>query len=519
MSSGYGDNPGLPNARMPPRVRWANDRFGPLTDWLSGLPTGLKVRDKPLGRNLRQMALEQANEGIHVYDEFLFKIRSWWIGLSTLFVGGFLGLRSETVKGSAATVEKEPLLGMADLGMVFFFLVCFGICFWIIDAMNKSLQMVQIHMARDLEQGQLFDLPSYSVTKARRYSLRSGRHIKSLIGQLGEESVWLFYLVPLAAYGIILGIFSLKDNTKDPLQEILYVNTWAVAAVLAVMAMLVFAKVTTDLPFLIRLLRGVSQRAQKRFLRECLKQSAKAELGRDMQLVRLRGFQFHLTTDSKKAVFLDYSRTWGEPSFVVERNRMAEDLALEPIYVDVGRNLCRVGNGPFEQAEDATVVGKIIAEIGTDVGIRLNAEEVAERFTQAQENRGWRRQLLVGFVSVVAVLLAVLNLPDFSAIAVADPYNLFDATLYAILAAVISCFSRFKPEEVGGSLFTLALGLLVSSQLLAGDATTYVMQIAPQAGGILLGLFIAEALKHQRWRKVSPPQARVWRSPPSGTSG
>lgn len=322
------------------RVRQAERDNPKIVDWLDDPRRPLTARNVVLDDDWLRLAVTQANDGIHTYDDILFKIRSWWMALASLILVGILGF-------------KGNVLLKVELAQVFFGLTCIGISFWLMDALNKSLQTVQIHLARDLEEAQPFNVPVYSITKARRYALRSGRHARAMLQQISEESVALFYLLPILGFGAVLGAYdfvskrnAISADTLDFLNEI---NPWTLGSLLMLAFLTIGSKLVSHLNFLVILLKSLSQRAQKQYLISMVEAHAPGYL-----FARVRGFQFHIV--GRKVVFFDYSKTWSNPSFVTERKMVAEGLGYDPIYVDVGRDLVKYDHSGFQPLVRADLI-------------------------------------------------------------------------------------------------------------------------------------------------------------------
>jgi hypothetical protein len=134
-----------------------------------------------------------SRQGIANYDEYLFTIRSWNIATTGILLGGYLGLNINTHENAIPP-------GIAILAQV-----SVGICFWLLDSFNKSLQMVHIFNSRSVEAflGGVTHHYSGPIT-SRRFEVKERHHLRPTIKNLVEESVWPFYLVPMAFFAMVV---------------------------------------------------------------------------------------------------------------------------------------------------------------------------------------------------------------------------------------------------------------------------------------------------------------------------
>ena len=133
---------------------------------------------------------EAARAGIEKYDEHLYRIRQWNIALTAASIAGILGLaQTGNFKPSAA------LFGYTA--------ICF--VFWSLDAMNKSLQTVHVHVSRDVErylrgETDIYIGPAISM----RFNRKSKRHLVEAVKNLTDNSLCFFYIMPLILFWILV---------------------------------------------------------------------------------------------------------------------------------------------------------------------------------------------------------------------------------------------------------------------------------------------------------------------------
>lgn len=134
-------------------------------------------------------------EGIKSYDEHLFKIRSWNIALSGVFVAGLLGL--------------SKLDGAQFIASLLLFAYTFiSFFFWVLDSLNKDLQSIYIECARDIERflrgekGGRYIGPSITL----RFSRKGRGYFVSVVKTLAHYTVMPFYIGPIAAVWLVVCI-------------------------------------------------------------------------------------------------------------------------------------------------------------------------------------------------------------------------------------------------------------------------------------------------------------------------
>jgi uncharacterized protein (DUF952 family) len=132
---------------------------------------------------------EYCRQGIEKYDEHLFRIRQWSIGLTAVVLAAILGL-SET----GTNYDFEP-----PLALLIFTSISFA--FWMLDALNKSLQTVHIHNSRDIEKFLRGTRSSYiGPTISLRFQRKEKRHWTSTVKNLTDQTVMMFHLLPILIF-------------------------------------------------------------------------------------------------------------------------------------------------------------------------------------------------------------------------------------------------------------------------------------------------------------------------------
>lgn len=166
------------------------------------------AREEKAGSNsqkyLKKLALreyELVRNAIAEYDSHLFRIRSWNIAITALFLGGYLGLSSAGIVASnsqqLAAIKLEP-------GLAIFSLLLISSAFWFLDAFNKSLQTVHIYNANDLERyirGEAKDYLGYTISV--RFRKKNKHHFRPSLKNMTDESVAIFYL-GTGAMGVVI---------------------------------------------------------------------------------------------------------------------------------------------------------------------------------------------------------------------------------------------------------------------------------------------------------------------------
>jgi hypothetical protein len=145
-----------------------------------------KLEQSGAGKNARDDAwkeYEASRSGIEKYDEHLYRIRQWSITLTAASIAAILGL--------SQTGNFRPSVALFG-----YTVIC--AVFWFLDAMNKSLQMVHIHVSRDIEKylrgtSKIYIGPAISL----RFHRKTKKHFVETIKNLTEQSVCLFHILPL----------------------------------------------------------------------------------------------------------------------------------------------------------------------------------------------------------------------------------------------------------------------------------------------------------------------------------
>jgi hypothetical protein len=156
------------------------------------MTTALRRKAEQRRGDLREQAVRQyeyCREGIEKYDEHLFRIRQWSIGLTAVMLAAVLGLaQSDGMKGF------EPPLAL-------FAFTAINFAFWLLDALNKSLQTVHIHNSRDTERFLRGTDPHFlGPTISLRFQRKEKRHWVGTVKNLTDETVILFHALPLAVF-------------------------------------------------------------------------------------------------------------------------------------------------------------------------------------------------------------------------------------------------------------------------------------------------------------------------------
>lgn len=271
--------------------------------------------------------LETANEGIWRYDEHLFRIRSWWMTISALLIIGFLSDVVPSPSGSLGIAKKSAQFG-------YFVVTVIGLGFWSLDAMNKSLQLVLIHMARDIEQAIFFDIPVWAPTKSRRYKMRDGRHLWNILKNMSEQSVAPFYLIPILGAGLIFYVDHWSEHEIETLYCPYFFSIEGLALWTAGWTVIVLFS-----SFYLRnkwthfdcFIQWFSLKAKKRHIIKVLEDEKVIESGSPK---RLRGFQFNFM-GPRSVLFVDYPRTWEHESYVMERHMLCEYYDLRAYILNV----------------------------------------------------------------------------------------------------------------------------------------------------------------------------------------
>ena len=134
--------------------------------------------------------------GIVNYDDHLHRIRSWNITLTTILVGGYLGI---DVQGETQITPGIAILAISLINCLF----------WLLDGLNKSLQMVHINNSRNIEailRGE--DIPYFGPMIGLAFAKKQERHLRPALKNLCDQSIWPFYVLPTIASLIIIGFQS-----------------------------------------------------------------------------------------------------------------------------------------------------------------------------------------------------------------------------------------------------------------------------------------------------------------------
>lgn len=168
-------------------------------------------------------------DGIKSYDEHLFKIRSWNIALSGVFVAGLLGI-------TKADGQFIPSLLLFAYTFTSFF-------FWVLDALNKDLQSIYIECSKDIEKylrnedGGLYIGPSISL----RFSRKEQGYFVSVVKTLAHHTVLAFYIGPLAAVWLVVCISKQVELSEvlENFPSTAHVQHWlAISSVIFIVFML-----------------------------------------------------------------------------------------------------------------------------------------------------------------------------------------------------------------------------------------------------------------------------------------
>ncbi len=144
---------------------------------------------------------EQCRAGIANYDEYLFRIRTWNFTLSILIIAGTMGVNVNEADG----FDYEQVLST---------FLWSSFMFWTLDAYNKSLQMVHIVNSRRIEK--FLRSPNFEIYLGPSISLRfeekQKNHVKNLVKNFTDQSVFIFYVIPIF---ILTYSFSKKLNKNN----------------------------------------------------------------------------------------------------------------------------------------------------------------------------------------------------------------------------------------------------------------------------------------------------------------
>lgn len=139
--------------------------------------------------------------GVLTYDELMFRVRSWHIAVMALLLGAYLGANSAK--------EVEPAVAAVGLTLI-------GLAFWIVDAFNKSLQMIYIENLRALERCALAGGENYrGPTISLRFAQHENKRLRHTIKNMSHEAVWIFHALPITiSSAVILVDNSMSDSRR-----------------------------------------------------------------------------------------------------------------------------------------------------------------------------------------------------------------------------------------------------------------------------------------------------------------
>lgn len=143
--------------------------------------------------------------GIVNYDDHLHRIRSWNITLTTILVGGYLGIN----------LQAEPRI---TPGVAILAISLINCLFWLLDGLNKSLQMVHINNSRNIEailRGE--DIPYFGPMLGLAFEKKQERHLRPALKNLCDQSIWPFYVLPGLVSLIIISFQSGVGDGCSPL--------------------------------------------------------------------------------------------------------------------------------------------------------------------------------------------------------------------------------------------------------------------------------------------------------------
>jgi hypothetical protein len=149
---------------------------------------------------------ERCRSGIENYDDHLFKIRAWNIALTALLLATFFGVNI----GDGSRQIIVPSLAI-------FVYISISLCFWTLDSLNKSLQIVHIQNSQDIEsflRGYSSEYIGPSISM--RFKRKEKRHFVSIIKNMTDSSLMLFYVLPII-------IFSMAVLLKNDWPELCFV--------------------------------------------------------------------------------------------------------------------------------------------------------------------------------------------------------------------------------------------------------------------------------------------------------
>lgn len=174
--------------------------------------SGLSVTGQTSADARAKMVLDEygwCREGIIKYDEHLFRIRSWSLALTIAIIGGYIGLTVAS-KDAAGASNAEKVSAASVIAIA----ILVNLLFWMLDAAQKSLQMVHIHTSRYLEGFMRSGSYDHAIapTISLRFDKKQKRHMRPAIKNLLDESICPFYLAPMAVSVVLIAFHSAHIN-------------------------------------------------------------------------------------------------------------------------------------------------------------------------------------------------------------------------------------------------------------------------------------------------------------------
>lgn len=246
--------------------------------------------------------------------------------LTIAIIGGYIGLSKD---GDAAFSPSAMVL-VASLS---------GCGFWLLDAMNKSLQMVYIYSSRDLERflraGATGNLISPSI--ALRFEKKQGRHLRPAIKNLTEQSVWPCYLLPI---GLACILASVRSSTAggchifwSPLCVPARDFHVALAGLFVPMALLLLSLAWNSKRPWLRYLGTIGRWRRTRAVDIVRGKIAEMVGEESSRAKRLWPYKADFSGEDF-VVFVDSQRRMGDPGYLAERTRCLNALGLAVFRMD-----------------------------------------------------------------------------------------------------------------------------------------------------------------------------------------